>query len=730
MSDSVPARPARPTHPARPARPAWNRRSFALGALGVSAATALGLGAPGALTPPAQAAGRAPATGRQGAFFDEQTLWDSVTDPLENYHVHALAVLPDDTILVVTEGRHEVCDAGPRDLLLRRSTDGGETWEAARRLVTSVDGQSWGNPALVVDRTTGEVFLFYMLSLQLPDNTTCSGDSGDLHLISSTDGGESWGEARELTGLFDDFPYAWALHGPGPGHGIQLESGRLLLNCLHRREVVGNSVDERYYGVAPVYSDDHGATWQAAGEVPVELAYPINEARMVQRSDGTVLVNGRAAAGGEGHRIVSVSADDGLTWSRPQLDGGTGSFNAVDAGLARYTGGPGSEDTSRILFSRPDSPVRTNMTVSVSYDEGYSYRYARVINERRSFYSDLARLSDGTIVLLYGCDGDLASAPRKVNVCRFSLEWLTGGRDSLAGGPALRETVTGLAAADPTATGGTLETVTDPLSRHGGRLLFTPEQAGGAVEFTVRVPREGRYELLLRHHRSADGGLATVTLDGSGLPAFAVDTTAQSSDGYDLARLGTARLTAGAHTLRCEVTETGRGGGTLLALDSFSLIEAPGAADVRDEVVVDNARLGYEVVAGANWSAATGNPGYWGGNYHTAPAGSGERKVRWRPVVPREGTYEIQASYAPGDNRAGNAPYTVTHAQGSDTVRVDQRLPGAPDPRGGSWVSLGSYRLAAGLATSIELSDDADATVIADAIRLLGPGVPGSPQRS
>ncbi|MEU9347756.1 exo-alpha-sialidase [Streptomyces sp. NPDC048278] len=702
----------------RPDRTAMNRRSFALGVVGATATAAWG---PVALGTSAQAADRSSAPDRHGAFFEEQTLWDSVEGPLVSYHVHALAVLPDDTILAVTEGRHEVCDAGPRDLLLRRSTDGGRTWEASRTLVASVDGESWGNPALVVDRRTREVFLFYMLSLRLPQNTSCSGDSGELYVISSRDSGQTWGEPRSLAGLFDGFPYNWALHGPGPGHGIQLRSGRLLLNCLHRRVIVGNTVAQRYYGVAPLYSDDHGATWHATGEVPVQVAYPINEARTVQRDDGTVLVNGRFASGGENQRIVAVSTDDGTTWSQPALDGATGSFNAVDASLLRYTGGPGSRQPGRVLFSRPDSPVRYNMTVAVSYDEGFSYRYQRVVNENRSFYSDLARLSDGTIVLLYGCDGDMASVPQRVAVCCFSLDWLTRGRDSLHGGPHYRETVVGLAEADREVTGGSVQTVTDPLARRGERLVLTPEQVGDAVEFTFRAPRTGDYELLLRHYRSADGALATVTVDGTRLPAHAIDTTAQTADGFDLAHLGTTRLRAGRHTLRCAVTAPGRGGGTRLGLDSLSLIEAPGSADVRAEVVVDNDRLGFAVVSGS-WPTATADPGYWSGNYRTAPAGSGERKVRWQPAVPQDGRYEIQVSYPPAAARASNAPYTVVDTDGTTTtVRVDQRAAGTTDPRGGIWVSLGEFRLRAGLGTSVGLTNEADGVVAADAVRLLGP---------
>lgn len=648
-----------------------NRRTFGLGV------------AAGALT--VLAAGNADATTRPPhVTFDETTLWDNEVDPLASYHVHGLAVLKNDTILVATEGRHEVCDAGPRDILLRRSTDGGNTWEDTKTLVASVDGQSWGNPAFVVDRRTGGIFLFYMLSIRLPENTSCSGDIGDLYMISSKDNGVTWTAPQEMSGLFDHFPYDWALHGPGPGHGIQLDNGRLLLNCSHRRVIVGNTVEQRFYGVASIYSDDHGTTWQTTAEVPVSVNYPINESRLVQLADGTVLVNGRAASGGNRQRIVALSKDRGLTWSQPLLDGSTGTFNAVDASLLRYTGGPHSSDVDRILFSRPDSPVRTNMTVSVSYDESQSFRYSKVLNEGRSYYSELARLSDGTILLLYGRDGENASFPRKVVMARFSLDWLTDGRDSLRRGPGYHERIV-------------------PLS--------------GAGEYTVDIRRSGSYELLLRYFRLADGGLLTVTVDGHRLRTAVLDTTADRAAGYDVAYLGTVALRPGRHKIRFTASGPGRGGGTALALDTLRLIEAPSEPDVREEVLVDNDELGYENVAGT-WSAGTSSPGYRGGNYRTAPAGTGERSVRWRLVVPRDGDYEVQASHTAHENRASNAPFTITHAGGTSVVRVDQRVAGTTEPRGGSWVSLGTFSLAEGI-TTIGLTNDADGYVVADAVRLL-----------
>ncbi|MFC5831462.1 exo-alpha-sialidase [Nonomuraea insulae] len=689
-----------------PRHPLISRRAFGLGVAAASMTAAFG---------PALPAG-ATELRRSAMLFDETTLWDNTVDPLESYHVHGLAVLPDDSILVATEGRHEVCDAGPRDLLIRRSPDGGDSWEPTRTLVASIGGRSWGNPTFVVDRITGDVFLFYMLSIRLPGNTGCSGDIGDLYMISSGDGGLTWSKPSDMSGLFSHFPYKWTLHGPGPGHGIQLDNGWLLLNCGHRREVTGNTVTERFYGVAAIYSDDHGRTWQATGEVPVSAAYPINEARLVQRSDGTVLINGRAAAGGNRQRIVSVSADRGLTWSPPRMDGATGTFNAVDASLLRYTGGPGGSEVSRVLFSRPDSPVRTNLTVSISYDDAHSFRYSRVIHEGRSYYSELGRLSDGRILLLYGRDGDNPSFPRRVVMCRFSLEWLSDGRDSLSGGPGYAERLVDLTASASTS-GGTMSVVRDPVARGGNRVVFTSSQTGAYFEYTVNVQTPGTYELLSRYFRSAAGGLVTVTVDGLKPRAALVDTTADRADGYDVVQLGSLDLAAGPHTIRFTASGVGRGGGRLVSLDTLSLITAPSQPDVRDEVVVDNDELGYEVISGT-WSASSGVPGYRGGDYRYAPSGTGGHVVRWRPVVPHTGDYEVQVSYTAHANRASNAPFSIRHANGTTLVRIDQGKSGATEPRGGSWVSLGTYRISEGVGR-VELSNAANGVVIADAVRLL-----------
>ncbi|MGI5289919.1 exo-alpha-sialidase [Nonomuraea polychroma] len=685
-----------------------SRRAFALG-------LAAGAGAL-ALPSPAHAEDHAHAAAEP--FFAETTLWDSAVDPLASYHVHALAVLPDDTILACTEGRHEVCDAGPHDLLVRRSTDRGETWEPTQTVAQAVNGEIWANPTFVVDHMSGEVFLFHNLCEKMAGNTSCSADSSTMYVISSTDGGATWNERRSLAGLFDHFPYNWAMHGPGPGHGIQLRSGRLLLTVGHRTVITGVPAAQRNYGASTVYSDDHGRTWLSGGEIPLGGGLPaVGEARLVERADGTVVVNSRPGSGNDWPRDTAVSADGGLTWSKPRMDFSPGLFNGVDTGLIRYTGGPHSSEVDRVLFSWPDAPMRWNMTVAVSYDEGHTFRYRRSISPLRGYYSDLARLSDGTIVLLYGCDGDLDGSPRRVAVARFNLEWLTQGRDSLATGPALTEHThdLGRPATQATVSGGTVTVVEEATARDGARAAFAPAATGDFIEYPFVIPWGGWHELWLRSYRSADGGLVTVTVDGRTPRNSTLDLTAFRGDGYDVVLLGKMALRPGRHTIRFRSAGAGRGGGRAIGLDQLSLVRAPHPADVREEVTVDNGGLGFQVTG--TWPSSRGIRGYYGFNYLTHAKGDGTSVARWRPALPGEDRYEVLVSYSADPNRATNATYVVHHADGTTSVPVNQRERGVPDVRTGEWVSIGTYRFRAGLDGYVELSDAANGVVIADAVR-------------
>ena len=94
-----------------------------------------------------------------------------------------------------------------------------------------------------------------------------------------------------------------------------------------------------------------------------------------------------------------------------------------------------------------------------------------------------------------------------------------------------------------------------------------------------------------------------------------------------------------------------------------------------------------------------------------APLSGARNSAIWTPTLAAPDSYDVYASWAPSVIYATDAPYTVYHAGGSTTVRVDQRFVT------NRWYHLGRFDLAPGMNHRVELTDDAGGTfVAADAV--------------
>jgi hypothetical protein len=97
-------------------------------------------------------------------------------------------------------------------------------------------------------------------------------------------------------------------------------------------------------------------------------------------------------------------------------------------------------------------------------------------------------------------------------------------------------------------------------------------------------------------------------------------------------------------------------------------------------------------------------------------------KYTWQPKVTDTATYRVDVHYVAATDRATNAPYTVTHRDGSQTFTVDQSA-----GTNGVWTSLnGGNQLPfnKGTVGKVVLGDGPASTstaVIADAVRLVNP---------
>lgn len=272
---------------------------------------------------------------------------------VDNYRIPALLRTDKGTLIVVAEARTQDNDCEHKWLVVRRSTDNGTTWSPIADVYGRdlPGGQTAGNPVLMQDAQTGRVILHFALGTP----TQCNPTKDTLQLDDGGSDGVAWGNS------FSDGPVhnlssmlaPWAGILPGPGTGVQLPTGRLL--------VVG------HYGAYQTdivwHSDDHGKTWQLSQTQLPKL----DEPAIAVLSNGSVMVNARTAHLNPACdcRAVSVSADGGDTFGPIVFD------NALiepvcEGSLATVAGA--------LYFSNPASTTaRANITVRVSHDDGRTW---------------------------------------------------------------------------------------------------------------------------------------------------------------------------------------------------------------------------------------------------------------------------------------------------------------------------------------------------------------------
>ncbi|WP_165788095.1 sialidase family protein [Arthrobacter glacialis] len=377
------------------------------------------------------------------------------------YRIPALADLGDGVVLASYDGRPNGGDSpAPNSIIQRRSTDGGKTWGAptfiARGQIGSGANLQYGfsDPSYVVDKETGNVFNFFVysknqgffgsvlgtddsnrnvtgtaLSVSTDKGLTWSTDPSNIPTLpapqnyapgskyANFDGplvtdvvkpvGVTVGAVNNVGGVVGQFASS--------GEGIQLKygvrKGRLIQQFAGRvRNAAGTEVIQAY----SVYSDDHGQTWKKGADVGSAM----DENKVVELSNGDVMLNSRDNAGGGG-RKVAISKDGGETW-------GPVTYNTVlkdprnNAAIARMypDAAQGSQQAKVLLFSNANASTRSNGTIRYSCDDGATWSAGKQFKDGYMAYSTVTALSDGTFGLLYESDSE------NIVFGKFNAEWL------------------------------------------------------------------------------------------------------------------------------------------------------------------------------------------------------------------------------------------------------------------------------------------------------------------
>jgi sialidase-1 len=364
---------------------------------------------------------------------EKTDLWSANTDGYALYRIPGLVRTARGTLLAYCEARKTgTSDWDQSDVMLRRTTDGGQTWEPSRKLVNAPEvprnplakkrptesGLTVNNPMAIPDRERGLVHFLFCV------------EYAHCFYARSTDDGKTWSKPADITPAFDRFrpEYDWKVLATGPGHGIQLRSGRLLVPVWLSLGTGAGA--HRPSCNATLYSDDGGKTWQRGAIVSGEPnPHNPSETAAVELSDGRVMLNFRHE-NPERLRAVTASPDGISAWSPLRYDAALPE-PICQGSLVRLSGKP---RRNRILFANPHNPTgreRRNLTLKLSYDDGATWPVAKSLEPGISAYSDLAAAPDGTIFCFYEHGGlnDEHYRTAALTLARLDLEWLTDGKD-------------------------------------------------------------------------------------------------------------------------------------------------------------------------------------------------------------------------------------------------------------------------------------------------------------
>ena len=362
-------------------------------------------------------------------IFPTTTLFETIPgetrDDGTGYRIPSLAVTKAGTLLAFCERRVGLHDHGENDIVLRRSTDGGQTWNALQ-VVAEAGGDSLNDPLAVV-LNSGRILLRYThfpqgVHARNSSRTVIAepGYGGPKHvrlfLTYSDDDGLNWSKPEDQTRAMRR---EGSISVASPGAALQISKGPHQGRIIFPNyEVYHLGEGKRAFANSVSYSDDGGLSWKLSNKVPVPNSKGMgDEAQVVELTENRLLMSSRNHLGGTA-RLLSISEDGGITWSKQRFAQDL-MTPACMSSLIRHSW-PEGDQPGILLHTLPNTKKsRSNGTIFISRDEGATWNKTRVIEPGGFAYSCLVRLPNGNIGCLYETE-----KYRTVEFMEFSLDQL------------------------------------------------------------------------------------------------------------------------------------------------------------------------------------------------------------------------------------------------------------------------------------------------------------------
>lgn len=327
---------------------------------------------------------------RRSAPKESVTVFRGGEHDTDTFRLPAITTTTKGTLLAFAEARTiSPLDHDPHGIVVRRSLDGGATWEAIKMVVpyhsaTSCSASGPSPVSVTTGEHAGDVVVVYLSCLE---GVAMPG------VVRSGDDGRTWSEPATVSVAAADGRVPTSRVVPGPGHAIELHHGD------HAGRLVVAAWGD-LAGVRSAYlllSDDGGKTWSiGASAAQVDPDRRVDESIVTETADGTLLLSSRNSAGG---RTQARSIDGGATFA-PGPDG-----NVLE--VRKELTNPGVQGSlltvgDKVVFSSPSDPsYRRGLRLWRSGDAGATWQEGPLVVPGVAAYSDLVELDgDGTLGVL------------------------------------------------------------------------------------------------------------------------------------------------------------------------------------------------------------------------------------------------------------------------------------------------------------------------------------------
>ncbi|XP_060622967.2 sialidase-3-like [Anolis sagrei] len=356
------------------------------------------------------------------------------------YRIPALLYLPyESTFLAFAEERSSPRDEDAKFLVMRRGKKEGTSvkWGPLESLETAVlPKHRTMNPCPVYDKKNGAVFLFFIcVETYITElyQIRTGRNAARLCYISSQDGGRTWSQTTDLTEeAIGDEIQNWATFAVGPGHGVQLSSGRLVVPAyayhIHKRLFGRPLACWTKPHCLTFFSDDGGRSWARSQPLKRLRTSECQVAELTRQDSSQVLYcNARslhkyragALCADRGDQFESSSLCKDLCETSHGCQGSVVSFSPMLEPLDPDQKDDGGETTptkdtspflakcvkSWLMFSHPtNGHRRVDLGIYLNTDplDQGSWKSPWVLNQGPSGYSDLAVCEEGNSQM-FGC---------------------------------------------------------------------------------------------------------------------------------------------------------------------------------------------------------------------------------------------------------------------------------------------------------------------------------------